>query len=50
MYFRGKIQALEREIQINKTETNNSATVAAKAQKDLNIAKREAKELSGVVT
>ena len=35
---------------MNKTETSKSATVAAKAQKELDIAKRGAKELSGVVT
>ena len=39
-----------REIWINKIETNNSATVAAKAQKKLHIAKEGAKELSSVVT
>ena len=50
MYLKGKIQILEREVQINKPKTNKGATVAAKAQKELDIAKREAKELSGVVT
>ena len=35
---------------INKTETNMSATVAAKGQKEVDIAKREARKLSGVVT
>ena len=41
---------MDREVEINKTETNKSATVDAKAQKELDIAKREAKELSGRIT
>ena len=50
MYLKGKVQVLEREVSINRTETNKSQTVAAEAKKALHIAKREAKELSGVVT
>ena len=49
-YVKGKIQVLERKVQMNKTKTNKSATVAAKVQMEQDIAKREAKELSGVVT
>ena len=50
MYLKAKIQVLERDVQINKTETNKSARVAAKAKKQLDIAKGKVKELSGVVT
>ena len=49
LYLRGKIWVSESEVQIKTTETNKSATVATKAHKELGIAKREAKELSGVV-
>ena len=37
-------------MQINKTETNKCVTVDTKAQKELDITKREAKVLSSVVT
>ena len=50
MYLKGKIQELEPEVQMNKTETNKSATVAAGAEKDLDTAERAAKQLSGLVT
>ena len=41
---------LEREERINKIEISKSAAVAAKAQKELDIAKLETGKLSGVVT
>ena len=47
---RGKIRDLQKEVLINNTETHKSATVAAKAQKELGIAKKEEQKLSGVVT
>ena len=47
MYLKRKIWSLEREAQINKTEIGHSAAVAAKAQKELDIAKFEARKLSG---
>ena len=50
MYLKWKIQVWAYDVQINKTETNKSATFAAKAQKEVDGAEREAKELSGVVT
>ena len=50
VYLKERIQVLEREVYVNKTKTNRSATVAAKAQKELDTAKRDAKELSGMVT
>ena len=37
MYLNRKIRDLEREVQINKTETIKGATVAAKAGKELDI-------------
>ena len=50
MYLMGNIQALEREVRIKKTETNESAPVTTKAQKERDIANKEAKQPSGVVT
>ena len=49
MYLKRKIWSLEREAQINKIEISKSAAVAAKAQKELDIAKFEAGKLGGVV-
>ena len=50
MYLKGKMQVLDRKVGIAKSKTNKSAPVAAKAQKDPNIAKRQAKELTSVVS
>ena len=50
MYLKRSILELEREATINKMEIGKSAAVAAKAQKELDIAKFAAWKLSGVVT
>ena len=50
MYLTRKIWSLEREEQINRIEISQSAAVAAKAQKELDIGKFEAGRLSAVVT
>ena len=50
MYLKGRIWVLKLEGQINKIEIGKSAAVAAKAKKELDIAKFEARRLSGVVT
>ena len=50
MYLNGKTLDLNCEVHINKTETNKSVTVAAKAEKETDVAKREGKEQRGVVT
>ena len=47
VYLKGNILAPEREVQIKKTVTNKSATVASRAEKEQEIAKKEAKPLSG---
>ena len=43
MYLKRKIWNLEREAQINEIEVGKSAALATKAQKELDIAKFEAK-------
>ena len=50
MYLKRRIWELEREARINNIEMGKSAAVAAKAQKELDIAKFEPRKLSGVVT
>ena len=50
MYVKRKIWNLEREAQSNKIETEKTATVTLKAQKELDISKYEAEKLSCVVT
>ena len=50
MSLKRKLCNLEREAQIKRIEISKSAAIAAKAQKELDIAILEAEKLSGVVT
>ena len=49
VFLRGKIQILEREAESSKNEAIRIAGVATKAQKELDIARAEVKQLSGTV-
>ena len=49
VFLRGKIQILERETETSKNEAIRMAGPAAKAQKELDIARAEIKQLSGTI-